>query len=197
VSKLSNDDKATSVSGNRRIFAVMPLIFFVIVLSSLWFGVVRHGDETIGEESADFHPVNEVDLPVLGDSQTRFSLPSGEFYMVNFWASWCRPCLQEHPYLIKLSEEANLNIYGINYMDSHDKAQDFLTSHGNPYKNIGVDDVGKVAIDWGLYGIPESFFVNDLGIIFYHHKGEITAEDYIKIQGILRDQINNRQKHGS
>src|SRR5690606_17160108 len=96
---------------------------------------------------------------------------SGQLTLVNVFASWCVPCRQEHPMLKELSKDSRINIVGINYKDKNDNALRFLGELGNPYKAIGVDPNGKAAIDWGVYGIPESYLVGPDGTILYKKVG--------------------------
>ncbi|MBO0144490.1 DsbE family thiol:disulfide interchange protein [Agrobacterium sp. Ap1] len=95
----------------------------------------------------------------------------GKLTLVNVFASWCVPCRQEHPILKELANDSRLNIVGINYKDRNDNALRFLGELGNPYKAIGVDPNGKAAIDWGVYGIPESYLVGPDGTILYKKVG--------------------------
>ena len=88
-----------------------------------------------------------------------------KFYLVNIWASWCVPCREEHPFLIKLSKEKNLEIIGLNYKDNIFKAKNFLNELKNPYSRIISDLDGLIAIEWGAYGVPESFLIYDKRII--------------------------------
>jgi len=107
-----------------------------------------------------------VNLPALSDDAIK-----GKLTLVNVFASWCVPCRQEHPILKSLAEQGQLNIVGINYKDRNDNALRFLGELGNPYKAIGVDPNGKAAIDWGVYGIPESYLVGPDGTILYKKVG--------------------------
>jgi cytochrome c biogenesis protein CcmG/thiol:disulfide interchange protein DsbE len=95
----------------------------------------------------------------------------GKLTLVNVWASWCIPCREEHPVILGLSRDDRLNIVGINYKDRPDAALGFLGELGNPFKAIGVDPKGAAAIDWGVYGVPESFLVSPSGVILYKHVG--------------------------
>ncbi|MBL0374770.1 DsbE family thiol:disulfide interchange protein [Rhizobium sp. KVB221] len=95
----------------------------------------------------------------------------GKLTLVNVWASWCVPCRQEHPIILGLSQDERLNVVGINYKDRNDAALGFLGELGNPFSAIGVDPKGAAAIDWGVYGIPESFLVSADGVILYKHVG--------------------------
>lgn len=96
---------------------------------------------------------------------------AGKLTLVNVFASWCVPCRQEHPILKDLSKDPRLNVVGINYKDRQDNALRFLGELGNPYAAIGVDPNGKAAIDWGVYGIPESYLVASDGTILYKKVG--------------------------
>jgi cytochrome c biogenesis protein CcmG/thiol:disulfide interchange protein DsbE len=103
-------------------------------------------------------------------------LARGEVSLVNFWASWCVPCLQEHPVLATLKERTGVRVYGINYKDQAAAARRFLGRYGNPYTAVGVDGNGRTAIEWGVYGMPETFIVDGEGRIAYKHVGPITTE---------------------
>lgn len=111
-------------------------------------------------------PLEGSNLPALTDASI-----NGKLTLVNVFASWCVPCRQEHPILKSLAQEGRLNIVGINYKDRNDNALRFLGELGNPYKAIGVDPNGKAAIDWGVYGIPESYLVGPDGTILYKKVG--------------------------
>lgn len=106
----------------------------------------------------------------------------GQVKLVNYWASWCAPCRAEHPNLVALADEG-LPIYGINYKDDPDKALAFLAELGNPYKAVSADDTGRTAIDWGLYGVPETYVLAGDGTVILRFAGPITQrslEDTIR-----------------
>lgn len=103
-------------------------------------------------------------------------LAAGGVSVVNFWASWCLPCVQEHPQLVALKERTGVRLYGINYKDQAGAARRFLGRYGNPFLAVGVDGDGRAAIEWGVYGMPETFVVDGKGRIAYKHVGPITAE---------------------
>ncbi|RVG71905.1 DsbE family thiol:disulfide interchange protein [Sinorhizobium meliloti] len=105
-------------------------------------------------------------MPALDDAAVK-----GKLTLVNVWASWCVPCRQEHPIILELSKDPRLNVVGINYKDRNENALRFLGELGNPFSAIGVDPNGKAAIDWGVYGIPESFLVAADGTILYKRAG--------------------------
>lgn len=103
-------------------------------------------------------------------------LKSGDPVVVNFFASWCVPCVQEHPYLLQLRQQTGVRILGVNYKDPPPGGRRFLGRYGNPYAAVGVDDNGRVAIEWGVYGMPETFVVDGTGRIVLKHVGPITAD---------------------
>ncbi len=109
------------------------------------------------------------DLPTFSDA----SLRDGEVKLVNFWASWCAPCRAEHPNLERLKTEG-ITIYGVNYKDKPDAALRFLNELGNPFVAIGADDSGRMGIDWGLYGVPETFVIDGEGKVVLRFAGPIT-----------------------
>ena len=105
--------------------------------------------------------------------------------LVNFFATWCKPCLDEHNYIMRFSNQTEIKIIGINYKDNKNNAIKWLGELGNPYSDIAVDKNGRIAIDWGVYGIPETFIVDSKGIIKYRHVGPITKAIYKKINLII------------
>ena len=107
--------------------------------------------------------------------------------LVNFFATWCKPCRDEHNYVKLFSNQERIEVIGINYKDNKQKAIGWLKELGNPYSNIAVDKNGRIAIDWGVYGIPETFVVNSKGIIKYRHVGPITKKIYKKINLIINE----------
>ena len=107
---------------------------------------------------------------------TSADLAKGQVSVVNFWASWCVPCVQEHPVLVALKERTGVRVYGVNYKDQAAAARRFLGRYGNPYFAVGVDGNGRAAIEWGVYGMPETFIVDGEGRIAYKHVGPITPE---------------------
>ena len=101
-----------------------------------------------------------------------------ETTLVNFFATWCGPCRDEHVYLKRLSNEKGLKIIGVNYKDDPNKTVEWLKELGNPYSDVIVDSKGLIGIDWGVYGIPETYIVNSKGIIKYRLVGSITKNNY-------------------
>lgn len=138
----------------------------------------------------------EVPSPLVGKPAPAFSLPQlaapdrtfspqvlqGNVWLLNVWASWCAACLQEHPVIAQLAKSGVVPIVGLNYKDPHNEALAWLERHGNPYLLSVADVQGRVGIDYGVYGVPETFVIDKAGIIRYKHIGPVTAE-------ALRDKI--------
>lgn len=103
-------------------------------------------------------------------------LAKGQVTVVNFWASWCGPCVDEHPLLTQLRDDAKISIYGVNYKDDPAAARRFLSRYGLPFAAVGTDPDGRRAIDWGVYGMPETFVIDGQGRIAYKHVGPMSAE---------------------
>jgi cytochrome c biogenesis protein CcmG/thiol:disulfide interchange protein DsbE len=103
-------------------------------------------------------------------------LADGNVSVVNFWASWCVPCAEEQSLLVALKEKTKVPIFGVNYKDQPASARRFLGRYGNPFVAVGTDDNGRGAIEWGVYGMPETFVVNGKGEIVFKHVGPVSAE---------------------
>lgn len=129
----------------------------------------------IGQPPPDFTlpPLDASGLPPLAAADLRPPQPAP--VLVNFWASWCVPCIIEHPQLMRLHREG-IRVHGINYKDRPTDGAAFLTRHGNPYTHLGRDEPGRVAIDWGLYGVPETYLIDRQGLIRWRYAGPITPE---------------------
>lgn len=125
--------------------------------------------------SLSLPPLDGSKTPALTDAAIR-----GKLTLVNVFASWCVPCRQEHPLLTELAKDPRLTIVGINYKDRNDNALRFLGELGNPYDAIGIDPNGKAAIDWGVYGIPESYLVGPDGRILYKRVGPFDERSVVQ-----------------
>jgi cytochrome c biogenesis protein CcmG/thiol:disulfide interchange protein DsbE len=128
----------------------------------------------IGRTAPDFTlpPVEGVDLPAFSSADLR-NLTGP--VLVNFWASWCVPCIIEHPQLTRLHREG-VPVFGIAYKDRHEDSAKFLRDRGNPYRRLSADIPGRVAIDWGVYGVPETYLIDRQGLIRWRYAGPITPE---------------------
>ncbi|HRK19495.1 MAG TPA: DsbE family thiol:disulfide interchange protein [Hyphomicrobiaceae bacterium] len=158
------------------IFAVLAVVFLYALFT---------GDPTklpsalIGKQAPAiaFPAVEELrhdGKPVPGIEPS--DLTTGKPVVVNFWASWCAPCVAEHPLLVALKEKYGATILGVNYKDQAANARRFLGRYGNPYTAVGADLTGRNAIEWGVYGMPETFVLDGAGRIVYKHVGQITPE---------------------
>ncbi|MDX8432506.1 DsbE family thiol:disulfide interchange protein [Mesorhizobium abyssinicae] len=163
----------------RRLFVLLPLLVF-LGLAGLFLSQLLSGRDVSEVPSALIGlPAPQTNLPPLEGS----SLPgldskafAGKVTLVNVFASWCAPCRDEHPVLLALSKDKRFVLAALNYKDEPANARRFLGEVGNPYQAIGVDEAGRAAIDWGVYGVPETFVVGKDGKIAYKHVGPITAE---------------------
>jgi len=124
-------------------------------------------------------PAPQMALPAL-DAQaanfTREELGQGRPIVINFWASWCVPCRLEHSTLESLAQREGVTLYGVDYKDDPEKARAFLSELGNPFGKINQDKDGRVAIDWGVTGVPETFVVDSTGVIRVHYAGPLTDQ---------------------
>jgi cytochrome c biogenesis protein CcmG, thiol:disulfide interchange protein DsbE len=161
----------------RRLLFLLPAFIFAGVGIGLAVGLTRD-PSTLPSVLID-KPVPAFDLPPLaGRDGPSFSSADlgGHVSLVNVFASWCVPCRVEHPLLLALADDG-VPIYGINYKDPADKAKDWLAELGDPYRAIGADTQGRVAIDWGVYGVPETFVVDTQGRIRHRHIGPLQPRD--------------------
>jgi len=110
-----------------------------------------------------------------------------QIIIVNFFATWCKPCRQEHKFIKKLSKTQKAKIIGINYKDNDEKTISWLKELGNPYSFVAIDKKGKIGIDWGVYGIPETFIIDPNGIIKYRHVGPVNKSIYKKIINTINE----------
>ena len=174
--------KAASPGFARWTLVVLPLAIFVALLVLLLFRLGA-GDPSRLPSALIGKPAPNVALPAL----TGGSLPgldpanfSGRVTIVNVWASWCAPCRDEHPFLMKLAADRRVTLAGINYKDETENARRFLDRYGNPYASIGVDANGRGAIEWGVYGVPETFIVGRDGTIVFKQIGPMADESTFK-----------------
>ncbi|MFN0218361.1 MAG: DsbE family thiol:disulfide interchange protein [Hyphomicrobium sp.] len=126
---------------------------------------------------SEFTPIEG--LTAAGQPAPGFStdeLAKGRVSVVNFWASWCGPCVDEHPLIGELKTLAGVDVYGVNYKDDPASARRFLGRYGNPFTVVGADASGRTAIDWGVYGMPETFVIGPKGEIAYKHVGPMTPD---------------------
>jgi cytochrome c biogenesis protein CcmG/thiol:disulfide interchange protein DsbE len=171
----------------RHILVLLPLIAF-IALSALFLYRLGTGDPSRLPSALIGRPAPKTDLPPLAglerDGKAVPGLSNASFMgavtVVNVWASWCVPCHDEVPFLEQLSKDKRIQLVGINYKDAPDNARRFLNRYGNPFAAAGVDANGRASIDWGVYGVPETYVVGRDGAIAYKLVGPITAENLTK-----------------
>jgi cytochrome c biogenesis protein CcmG, thiol:disulfide interchange protein DsbE len=158
--------------------ALVPVCIFAGLALVFWKGLSGNPSELpsvlIGK------PVPEFSLPAIAGTDipglTAADLRSGQVSLVNIWASWCGPCRVEHPLLMELSKRTDIHLYGINNKDDADNAKRFLGTMGQPFAAIGADKNGRTTIDWGSYGVPETFVVDGRGIIRFKWIGPLSPE---------------------
>jgi cytochrome c biogenesis protein CcmG/thiol:disulfide interchange protein DsbE len=165
-----------------------PLLIFVVIAGMFAFALTS-GDPRKLPSALIGRPVPATDFPALEglvedgrpvSGFTSADLARGKVTVVNFWASWCTECIVEHPLLKGLASRTGVEIYGVNYKDQTAAARRFLGRYGNPYAAVGVDGTGRNAIEWGVYGMPETFIIDGAGKIAYKHVGAISAESVEK-----------------
>jgi cytochrome c biogenesis protein CcmG/thiol:disulfide interchange protein DsbE len=171
----------------RRLLYVLPVVVFVVVGIGLAVGLTRDPG-TLPSALID-KPVPSFELPPL-EGREGAGLKSadlgGGVSLVNVFASWCGPCRVEHPVLMELAREGVV-IHGLNYKDQPEDAAAFLKELGDPYREVGADQSGRVGIDWGVYGVPETFVVDAQGKIRYKHVGPIQPRDLDKLKSMLAE----------
>ena len=158
----------------------LPLIILLIIIVIFLFGTFKKNTRVIptpliGQEV----PMMELETVFFEEFENKDLvdiLKSNKIKIINFWASWCLPCEVEHPILMGLSKKSDFVIIGINYKDTEEGSARFLNDKGNPYDLIIIDDKGKMGIEMGLTGVPETFVVNDQGKIIYRIVGPINNE---------------------
>jgi len=185
----------------RRLVVLVPLIVFA-GLTALFLVRLSAGDPSLIPSALIGHPVPQTALPpIAGLKRDGAGVPGidpasfrGAVTVVNVWASWCVPCHDEAPLLMQLAQDQRLRVIGINYKDGADNARRFLGRYGNPFAATGADNNGRAAIEWGVYGVPETFVIGRDARIAYKLVGPITPEN---LQSILVPQIDKALAGGS
>lgn len=180
------DEQPHGVQGpqRRRLLAFLPLIIFAVLAVIFFSQLISGKDASIVPSALVGTAAPALDLPPL-DGLTRNGAPvpalsdamiKDKVTLVNVWASWCVPCRQEHPLLMALARDERVNVVGINYKDDTANALGFLAELGNPYSAVGIDPKGVAAIDWGVYGIPETYLLASDGTIIFKQIGPFSPE---------------------
>ncbi len=162
----------------------LPVAAFLLIVGAFSWYLLSGEDPRVIPSALIDKPVPEFELPALGEDIPGFSsadLAEGRVVLVNVFASWCAPCRVEHPFLSALAADG-VPVYGIAYKDAPEDTRAFLAELGNPYERIGVDRDGRVGIDLGVYGVPETYVISGDGRIRHKHVGPIlpTNEDGIR-----------------
>ncbi len=169
----------------RILWLVLPLIAAVAVLGVFLDGLLRD-DARVLPSVLIGKPAPEFELPGLGERPglATANLHEPGVKLVNVWASWCVPCRAEHPQIVKLVSEG-VTIHGLNYKDEPENAEAFLAKLGDPFTRIGIDANGRTGIDFGVYGVPETFVINAWGLITYKHIGPILERNIDKLRAAI------------
>ena len=179
MNKMREEVKPNSA---RKLIALIPLLVF-LGLAAIFYKQLSEGGSTRDLPSALIgKPAPIIDLPLLvGLKLNGFQIPAlsgdvftGKVTVLNVFASWCGPCRIEHPQLMELSKDSRIQMAALNYKDAPENALRFLGQLGNPYSIVGVDEKGRAAIEWGVYGVPETYIVGKDGIIRFKHVGPIS-----------------------
>ena len=158
---------------------LLPVLLFAVLAAGFYAGLGI--DTNVLPSPLIDKPAPPFALPPLSEGEPGFATAdlAGHVSLVNTFASWCAPCRSEHPVLNALARSKRVAIYGINYKDKPEAARTWIAEFGNPYTKIGADD-GRVGIEWGVYGVPETFVVDRRGRIRYKHVGPLTEADVAK-----------------
>jgi len=189
---MSADENTTSPR-RRSLLLALPLAIFVAIAGLFYFGLIA-GDPSKLPSALIGKPVPPTNLPPLEALAVNGKpvpgltddMLKGQVTLVNVWASWCVPCHDEAPLLDALAKDKRFAVVGINYKDVADNARRFLNRYGNPFSAVGVDEKGRASIDWGVYGVPETFLVGRDGRIAYKLVGPITPQN---LEAVLKPQI--------
>lgn len=165
----------------KRLLYTLPAAAFLVVAGYFYWGLNPDRDPSELPSALIDERMPAFELPPIdgwtGDGLSRAGLEAeGEVLLVNFFASWCPPCRLEHPIFMRLAEQDVVPVYGVNYKDAPADARDWLRDLGDPYDAIGADRSGRTAIDWGVYGVPETYVIDADGRIRYREAGAITSK---------------------
>ncbi|SFG99615.1 DsbE family thiol:disulfide interchange protein [Methylobacterium gossipiicola] len=186
---------AAEPARRRSLLLVAPLLVFA-ALAGLFFARLRSGADPSAVPSVMIgKPVPAFTLVALPGMTAADGTPlpglssvdlKGRVTLINFWASWCAPCQIEHPQLMRLAREPGVTLVGVAYKDAPENARRFLTRNGVPFRAVGLDSTGRTAIDFGVYGVPESFIVGPDGVIRDKLVGIVTPENYQAVLDKIR-----------
>lgn len=157
---------------------VVPAIVFLLLAGVLYVGVVHSPNKSTMTSALLGKPAPKFELPILGDPVNKLSSAqlAGRPWVLNVWATWCVACRDEHPVLLEIAKRRQVPIVGLDWRDVDDEAQQWLQQLGNPYDVVIADREGRTAIDFGVYGAPETFFIDADGVVQYRHVGPLTMD---------------------
>ena len=190
---MSTDIRDPAAPASRRLIVLIPLIVF-LALAALFFLRLGSGDPSRIPSALIGRPAPATELPpvpgLLRGGEPVPGLSSADFKgavtLLNVWASWCVPCHDEAPLLVRMAQDTRIRIVGINYKDQPENARRFLGRYGNPYARNGADQNGRASIEWGVYGVPETFLVGRDGRIAFKLVGPITPQN---LDAVLKPEI--------
>jgi cytochrome c biogenesis protein CcmG, thiol:disulfide interchange protein DsbE len=158
----------------------LPLVAFALLVIMFGVALKRAPDKQFVKSALIGKPAPEFVLPdLLQEGQTVSSrVFAGKWTLLNVWGTWCAECRAEHAMLLQIRQQGKVLMVGLNYKDEDAAARDWLTQLGNPYAVIAADHEGRAAIDWGVYGAPETFLINPAGTIVHKVVGQVTAENW-------------------
>lgn len=171
----------------RKIIKIFITTFFLFITLVFLFGLNKNSiydtKDLVGQKLDNINLDNfNGELKITEDD-----LKKNNYSLINFWASWCAPCRAEHSFLLKLNDERNIDIFGVNFKDKKNNAVKFLEELGNPYDNLARDEYGKDSVNLGIYGIPESILINKNLVVIKKFIGPITENDFNYIMKIIKN----------
>jgi cytochrome c biogenesis protein CcmG/thiol:disulfide interchange protein DsbE len=158
---------------------LLPLAFFLALAGFLAKGLTLNPQELPSPLIDKPAPEFTVDMLPEGSGEFVSSSLDGKVWVLNVWASWCAPCVQEHPYIVELAKQRSIPLLGLNYKDNPGDAQQWLGRLGNPFTYVLDDRQGDVGLDWGVYGVPETFVIDKLGRVRYKHVGPLDEASFM------------------
>ena len=171
----------------KKLLIIPSILFLSILLTFFYLLIIERDPSAIPSNLLDKNiPKFETESLLRKERFISSKEFGNEIILVNFFATWCRPCRDEHVYIKRFANEKRIRVIGINYKDNSKKTIQWLKNLGNPYSNVPIDKNGRIAIDWGVYGIPETFVVSSKGIIKYRHIGPVTKKIYKKINLLIK-----------
>ena len=195
---MSTTSQDQTPSARPKLIVLLPLALF-LALALLFFFRLGAGDPNKLPSALIGQMAPQTDLPpvegLVSEGKPLPGLVAAEFKgavtVLNVWASWCIPCRDEAPVLLKLAEDKRVRVVGLNYKDTAENARRFIGRYGNPYAANGADVSGRAGIEWGVYGVPESFVIDRTGTIIYKLVGPLTPEN---LQSVIRPELEKALK---